>query len=488
MAVNESIYADYDDATPSNNSPAGSTAIGQDLDNHLRDIKKNIRLSVDWGTININDTSSPYTVSASAIHKAIMCNPTSGAIQVNIPDAAVVGAGWSCKVVRDIDGATGLPFTGGALTVVPAGGKVDGTATISLVSSFASLTFVSNGVNWHVEGHGRKPGGKQGLAATIGLTGIAADTAIVADGDNGLKSAGYSLAGLTDNTVVVANGSGGLKTTGALLSAIVQNNSYTTLSSVSGINTITASATPAITAYAAGQVFQLVPSSANTGAVTLSINGLAATAVQSHGAALTNGQLQASVGVMVMYDGSAFQVLGHRLFPSILGLTAGHAIIADSTGTGIKSAGKIFEEVLEVNTTAVFLQAAAPATWTRANETNEYTIMLARAVDTGNGIAGSWTISGLTNGAVGATTLTAAQSGLPSHTHTIPDQRGDLDRTGGNGYTWNEGVGQSTGATGGTPASESHTHTAPTISSDGTWRPAHRIALKCTKNTPVSLA
>lgn len=45
MAVNESISA-YS-TTAANNTPAGSNTIGPDLDNHLRDIKKNIRLAVE---------------------------------------------------------------------------------------------------------------------------------------------------------------------------------------------------------------------------------------------------------------------------------------------------------------------------------------------------------------------------------------------------------------------------------------------------------
>ena len=47
MAVSETLSA-YS-TTANNNTPAGTDTVGPDLDNHLRDIKKNIKVAVtNW--------------------------------------------------------------------------------------------------------------------------------------------------------------------------------------------------------------------------------------------------------------------------------------------------------------------------------------------------------------------------------------------------------------------------------------------------------
>ena len=63
----------------------------------------------------------------------------------------------------------------------------------------------------------------------------------------------------------------------------VQGNTFAMLGAVSGADTITATASPPITAYATGQTFRFVSAGANTGAVTLALNGLTAKAVTKTG-------------------------------------------------------------------------------------------------------------------------------------------------------------------------------------------------------------
>lgn len=83
------------------------------------------------------------------------------------------------------------------------------------------------------------------------------------------------------------------------------------LSSVSGTDTITASAPAAITAYAAGQRFSFVASATNTGAVTLNINSLGAKDVTKRGTtALAAGDIASGQIVVVEYDGTRFQLIG----------------------------------------------------------------------------------------------------------------------------------------------------------------------------------
>ena len=83
----------------------------------------------------------------------------------------------------------------------------------------------------------------------------------------------------------------------------------------------TATLVPALVAYAAGQIFYGLSVGANTGAMTLNINGLGAKAVELNGAALTGGEIAAaSLPVAVMYDGTAFQLMGS--LPQALGTGA----------------------------------------------------------------------------------------------------------------------------------------------------------------------
>lgn len=83
------------------------------------------------------------------------------------------------------------------------------------------------------------------------------------------------------------------------------------LSSVSGTNTLTASAPSNITAYATGQVYTFIATGANTGAVTLNINSIGAKAVTKNGTtALVTGDLVSGTAYQVIYDGTQFQLSG----------------------------------------------------------------------------------------------------------------------------------------------------------------------------------
>lgn len=84
----------------------------------------------------------------------------------------------------------------------------------------------------------------------------------------------------------------------------VQDSSLQWLTSVAGVDTITASIAPGPTAYVAGQTFRFVAAGANTTAsVTLNINGLGAKAITKLGI----GSLQSGTVVQVVYDGTQFQ-------------------------------------------------------------------------------------------------------------------------------------------------------------------------------------
>jgi hypothetical protein len=79
----------------------------------------------------------------------------------------------------------------------------------------------------------------------------------------------------------------------------------------SGTDTYTATLSPAITAYAVGQKFQILFTNANTGAATLALNGLAALTITKNGAtALSAGDIPAGSIKLLAYDGTRLQIVG----------------------------------------------------------------------------------------------------------------------------------------------------------------------------------
>jgi hypothetical protein len=84
----------------------------------------------------------------------------------------------------------------------------------------------------------------------------------------------------------------------------------TTFLTAAGTDTITATASPSLTAYATGNLFTFVVANTNTGAVTLNVDGLGAKAVTRDGStALAAADLVATEVVVVIYDGTRFQVI-----------------------------------------------------------------------------------------------------------------------------------------------------------------------------------
>ena len=135
-----------------------------------------------------------------------------------------------------------------------------------------------------------------------------------------LPMANYKFTGLGAGT-----DAGDSATLGQVQSTVVK-----LIASVSGTDTITGSLTPALTAYAAGQMFYFVAAGDNTGAVTLNINSLGAKNVTKNGStALAAAEIKSGQTVAVIYDGTRFQMVN----PVVLGLTG----ITSSTVTALGS-------------------------------------------------------------------------------------------------------------------------------------------------------
>lgn len=239
------------------------------------------------------------------------------------------------------------------------------------------------------------------------------------------------------------------------------------LLAVTGTNTIIGSATPALTAYTAGNAFTFVVASSNTTAVTLNIDGLGAKAITRDGTtALVSGDMVTGEVVLVVYDGTQFQVLNSNSFtnlnvsgtlsvtgvatltaqPILSSLTASSAVATDAskglvsvtnTGTGNNvlatsaamttptitnpTVTNYVESVVAIGTVTTTntialtsgtvqtatLTASTACTFTMpANVAGKsFVLLLKQAASTGNGTA---TFTSVKFGTAGAPTITAA--------------------------------------------------------------------------------
>ncbi len=156
------------------------------------------------------------------------------------------------------------------------------------------------------------------------------------------------------NNKVTGLGAGTDATDAANLSQ-VQSTVVKLIGSVSGTDTITGSLTPSLGAYATGQMFYFVAAGDNTGAVTLNINSLGAKNVTKNGTtALTAKDIKSGQTVVVIYDGTRFQMIGAALTgvttstTTALGVNAGDSItsgadnvtIGYNAGTAITTGGE----------------------------------------------------------------------------------------------------------------------------------------------------
>ena len=136
------------------------------------------------------------------------------------------------------------------------------------------------------------------------------------------------------------------------------------LSSVAGTNSITATATPTLTAYATGAIYSFIALNTNTGAATLSIDGLTATSITKNGSvALSAGDIQTGKMMLVEYDGTTFQLVNNIVYGgsitngNIVSLTSPLGVANGGSGAATFAANS----VLLGNNTAAF-QTVAPST------------------------------------------------------------------------------------------------------------------------------
>lgn len=146
-------------------------------------------------------------------------------------------------------------------------------------------------------------------------------TAITKDGQTtptaNIPLGGFKITGL---------GAGTAATDAARLGQ-VQGAAVAQLGTIAGTNTITAVATPVITAYAAGQTFRFIPANTTTGATTINIDGVGAKNIYFGNRALVSGEIRQNVPCQIFYDGTQFQLQGPFVGGSI-GTAVGSGSVA----------------------------------------------------------------------------------------------------------------------------------------------------------------
>ena len=106
-----------------------------------------------------------------------------------------------------------------------------------------------------------------------------------------------------------------------------------TFLTASGTNTITATVSPSLTAYSAGQMFGFVAAATNTGATTINISSLGAKSIVTPLGALNANDLVSGYFYIIYYDGTNFQLLG--VSNTLTSLTlSGTGVQLTSTSTG----------------------------------------------------------------------------------------------------------------------------------------------------------
>ncbi len=206
----------------------------------------------------------------------------------------------------------------------------------------------------------------------------------------------------------------------------VQDSAFNT-ATTAGNDTITATLSPAITAYAAGALFVLEAGGTNTTTATLNVNGVGAATIKKGKTGsldLSAGDFAAGRIGLFAHDGTNVQMLNAPEFPSGTKLT--------------------------------FPQASAPTGWTKDTTHNDKALRVVSGTpSSGGSVAFSTAFASKTpSGTIGDTTLTTDQ--IPSHVHGLligPSDAGsgnlDFATSGG-------AVSMTTEAAGG---GQSHTHT-----------------------------
>jgi hypothetical protein len=159
-------------------------------------------------------------------------------------------------------------------------------------------------------------------------------TCITKDGQTAIT------ANISLNTFKITNLGAGTAATDAVRLGQLQNGAATVVT-VTGTDTYTGTMSPALTAYGAGNAFTFVVPNTNTTSCTLNIDGLGAKALTRDGStALVAGDLVAGSEILIVYDGTRFQVLNSNSKTSLI-LTNPLAVTSGGTGQSSYTNGQL---------------------------------------------------------------------------------------------------------------------------------------------------
>lgn len=186
------------------------------------------------------------------------------------------------------------------------GGTSGGTANAQTLSGVGTISAYAAGQRFIFIAGNSNSG-----ACTLNVNSIGA-VSIVKGPAAGSLSSGDIRAGQVVDVVYDSGGGGRFRLMDYPSLNDVQNSALIWGGTSTGSANVQAiSVAPAITAYAAGQVFFFNPGFTNSSSLTLNVNGLGAKAVQRWGAALVGGEVKTNAPCLVVYDGTQFQLLSY---------------------------------------------------------------------------------------------------------------------------------------------------------------------------------
>ena len=140
MATFPEALNGYNAATPADNTPAGTDSVGTQLDDHLRDIKANVK---NAGALTPSSTATAaVTMVATDFNKLLLVDPSAAARTVSVLTAAAALAGFRVGI-KNVSGANNV--------IVHRSGSntIDGEASITLSATNQAVMLACNGTTWY---------------------------------------------------------------------------------------------------------------------------------------------------------------------------------------------------------------------------------------------------------------------------------------------------------------------------------------------------
>lgn len=129
--------------------PLVADAIDEDLwggylNDNFDSIDTELKSAQDWAKTATIAKTSAYTVVSSDRNKTILCDATSAAFTITLPDAATIGDGFMVKI-KKVDSSTNAVTVDG-----DASETIDGETTFSLSYQYDSIIIICDGSEWHI--------------------------------------------------------------------------------------------------------------------------------------------------------------------------------------------------------------------------------------------------------------------------------------------------------------------------------------------------